>query len=294
MKMRIYPAESSAQRFRSSSQVSAPISAEISAETYAGDTLIEGYRTIAGTTSPLADDTPTLRMDAAILSAARENSQRLRARPARYAAMAAGAAAMGLAIMTSSDHLTARSMAGSQGREAVAVGAARISPSNNSTALNTVAFNGKELNGTGFGGTGRNGAALNSTGINSLVLNAYPAGAELRTASEVQTAGATIGADTLHTAIDLNQPGALDRLARENPFHYAMIRRILAGVDTVPEHVVGRWMKAEFNATDVTYSPVLLTSAPPRKQLTFTLETTRYAALLTLTPDGARLFAPRS
>jgi hypothetical protein len=61
----------------------------------------------------------------------------------------------------------------------------------------------------------------------------------------------------------------------------------------VPEHAVSRWMKSQFNATDVTYSAVLMTSAPPRKQLSFTLETTRYSAVLTLTPDGARLFSTR-
>ena len=32
--------------------------------------------------------------------------------------------------------------------------------------------------------------------------------------------------------------------------------RRLKRVDTVPENTVGRWMKAQFNATDVTYSPV--------------------------------------
>jgi hypothetical protein len=105
--------------------------------------------------------------------------------------------------------------------------------------------------------------------------------------------GATHEATKSRLRYDLNQPGALERLSRENPFHYAMIRRILAGVDEVPEHAVGRWMKSQFNATDVTYSAVLMTSAPPRKQLSFTLETTRYSAVLTLTPDGARLFSTR-
>jgi len=282
MNMHTYPTQSSAQRSaHSSTQVSSQRSAGISAEISAGNDLIDGYRTIAGTMPPLAHETPMLRMDAAILSAARENSRQRRTRPARYAAMAAGAAAIGLAIMTSSDHIAARSISESLSRGEM-TGAARVAPGNNSATLNSVGLNGAKVNDNRH----------NSTGLNSLVLNAYPSGAELHTTSEVQTAGGTIGVDTLHTAIDLNQPGALDRLARENPFHYAIIRRVLAGVDTVPEHVVGRWMKSEFNATDVTYSPALLTSTPPRKQLTFTLETTRYAALLTLTPDGARLFAP--
>lgn len=138
----------------------------------------------------------------------------------------------------------------------------------------------------------------NGNSLNSLVLNAFPStNAELRAASEVQTGSEiqTTGAGTPVAAqfgtVDLNQPEVLERLARENPFHFTMIRRILAGVDTMPEHAVGRWMKAQFNATDVTYSPVLMTSDPPKKQLTFTLETTRYSALLTLTSDGARLVA---
>jgi DNA-directed RNA polymerase specialized sigma24 family protein len=69
--------------------------------------------------------------------------------------------------------------------------------------------------------------------------------------------------------------------------------RRLKRVDTVPENTVGRWMKAQFNATDVTYSPFPLTSDPPKKLLAFTLETTHYSALLSLTPDGARLVALR-
>jgi hypothetical protein len=123
-------------------------------------------------------------------------------------------------------------------------------------------------------------ARRSDTGLNGLVLGSSPTDADLRVAVQ-------------YSSVDLNQPEALGRLARDNPFHFAMIRRILAGVDTVPENTVVRWMKAQFNATDVTYSPVLLTSEPPRKQLTFTLETTHYSAVLSLTPEGARLVARR-
>lgn len=247
-----------------------------------GDDIVAGYRAIADTMPSSTGDLPTAQTDSAILSAALANSRRRCGRPARYAAIAAGAAAMGLAILTSSEHLTAPSTAGSLGRERVA--GATLTPAFESSPARIHNF---QLS------PPRAVPGNNSTGLNGLVLNAAPAGTEIHIAAEVQTAGGASGMDAQHTTIDLNRPGALDRLARENPYHYAIIRRILAGVDEIPERAVGRWMQAQFNATNIIYSPVLLTSAPPRKELAFTLETTRYQAVLTLTPNGARLFAGR-
>jgi hypothetical protein len=131
-------------------------------------------------------------------------------------------------------------------------------------------------------------------GLSNLVLNAKPApGAEVQMGSVVSTRASENYAEVQHTEIDLNEPGALDRLARDNPDHYAKIRRILAEVDEIPEQSVGRWMKAQFNATDITYSPILFTSNPPQKELSFTLEATHYEALIILTQDGARLLPAR-
>jgi hypothetical protein len=234
-------------------------------QNWSGNTLIAGYRVIAETTPALPQDVPTAEMDSAILAAARGNSRGRRARHVGYAAIAASIAAMGLTISTSRD------------------------PADQ--ALLRVQHTLQLLP--------HREARRNDAGLNSLVLGSSPtdpdlrAASEIHTASEIQTPGALTLVGTQYGTVDLNQPEALQRLARENPFHFAMIRRILAGVDTVPEHTVGRWMKAQFNATDVTYSPVLLTSDPPKKLLAFTLETTHYSALLSLTPDGARLVALR-
>jgi hypothetical protein len=264
-----------------------------------GHDLIEGYRSIADTLSSSGRDGPTSAMDSTILAAACGNSRRRRGRPTRYAGIAAGiAAAVGLAALATSRHQAAVSIPRStewanlrqQGAEA-AVPRAGVSTSDNGEGTNI---------GTGIGkGGGLHGRA-STNGLNSLVFSTSPADTGLRTAaevhsgSEIQTTTKTVtGFDAQQDSIDLNRPGALERLSRENPFHYAMIRRILAGVDEVPEHAVSRWMKSQFNATDITYSAVLMTSAPPRKQLTFTLETTRYSAVLTLTADGARLFSTR-
>jgi hypothetical protein len=131
-------------------------------------------------------------------------------------------------------------------------------------------------------------------GLSNLVLNAQPApGAEVQMGSVVSTRVSENHAEVQHTEIDLNEPGALDRLARDNPDHYAKIRRILAEVDEIPEQSVGRWMKAQFNATDITYSPILFTSNPPQKEISFTLEATHYEALIFLTQDGAQLLPAR-
>jgi hypothetical protein len=263
-----------------------------------GHDLITGYRSVADEMSSSGRNSPTSEMDSAILAAACGNSRRRRGRSVRYAAVAASVVvAVGLAAIAASRHTGAVALPasaewanwGQQG--AAAVPRAGAPSSDNSAGINIGTVVGK--------GNGLNGRTR-TNGLDSLVFSASPADTGLRTASEahsrleIQTTIKTAtGLDAQQNSIDLNQPGALERLSHENPFHYAMIRRILAGVDEVPEHAVSRWMKSQFNATDVTYSAALMTSAPPRKQLSFTLETTRYSAVLTLTPDGARLFSTR-
>ena len=80
--------------------------------------------------------------------------------------------------------------------------------------------------------------------------------------------------------IDLDRPGALQALARENPEHYAKVTRILADVTRRPPESVARWVKAEFGANEVSFPMLLKTSDPAKRSLSFTLERTRYAAVL--------------
>ena len=283
-------------------------------QNWSRDTLIAGYRMITATTPALAQDVPTPEMDSAILSAARGGSRGRRARHVGYAAIAASIAAVGLTISTSRDPAASRianpderanstrvapqgapaarpDLSAKASRAYEAIRADATAPLAADLVLSRVQHN-LQL-------WPQREARRNDTGLNGLVLDSSPTdadlrvAAELRTASEIQIPATATPIAVQHSTVDLNQPRALERVARENPFHFAMIRRILAGVDTIPEHAVGRWMKAQFNATDVTYSPVSLTSDPPKKQLTFTLETTRYSALLSLTPEGARLVAHR-
>jgi hypothetical protein len=80
--------------------------------------------------------------------------------------------------------------------------------------------------------------------------------------------------------VDLNAPGALDALARDNPDHYAKIEKILADVGRRRPESVPRWMKSEFGAEQVNYPALLKNSDPAQRSLSFTLESTRYEVTL--------------
>ena len=94
--------------------------------------------------------------------------------------------------------------------------------------------------------------------------------------------------------MDLRDPAALERLRETNPSHYAAIRQILAGLAEQPQRVEGDWLQATFDARDIELSRLLLrTSYPPRQQLSFRLDDTRYTlhvvrSDLTATPQVLR------
>ena len=83
--------------------------------------------------------------------------------------------------------------------------------------------------------------------------------------------------------VDLNESGALEALQWSNPAHYEKIRRILDGVLQQPDTRVPRWMQVNFDARDVSYAPIVLTSHPPKRRLSFALDATRYEAIIILT-----------
>jgi hypothetical protein len=84
-------------------------------------------------------------------------------------------------------------------------------------------------------------------------------------------------------AVDLNEPGVLEALQSSNPAHYDKIRRILGGVLRQSDAGVPRWMQATFNALDVKYVPIVLTSHPAKRRLSFSLDATRYEVIVVLT-----------
>ena len=83
--------------------------------------------------------------------------------------------------------------------------------------------------------------------------------------------------------VNLNRPGVVKSLQREHRAHHRKIQDFLAGLFNRPDAEVPRWIETTFNARGTSYDPVLLTSDPPQRRLSFVLDNTRYRAVLTLT-----------
>jgi len=81
-------------------------------------------------------------------------------------------------------------------------------------------------------------------------------------------------------AIDLDQPGAIEKLARDNPAHYAKVEKILSEAPYRPFTSVARWIRTEFNATDVDASHLLKTSYPAQTRLSFVLDGETYSKVI--------------
>jgi hypothetical protein len=92
----------------------------------------------------------------------------------------------------------------------------------------------------------------------------------------------------------LDGGAALAQLRATNPNHYARAQRILGAASELcrprPEDVTF----ARFDARGVYCARMLLkTSNPPKRQLSFTLDDTRYIALVVVTDDPPRLVPAR-
>ena len=82
--------------------------------------------------------------------------------------------------------------------------------------------------------------------------------------------------------VDLNRPGMMEALAERNPIHYHKVVAILAEIREHQVADVPKWMRASFDAREVSYTSVLLVSNPPKRDLSFVLGSTRYKARVTL------------
>jgi hypothetical protein len=84
--------------------------------------------------------------------------------------------------------------------------------------------------------------------------------------------------------VDLDRPGAMDRVQREHPEHYRRITEILAVASEVPCHTeqFGRAIEAKYDVRDGGCGLLLMTSYPSKRLLSFTLGTTRYSTVVTM------------
>jgi hypothetical protein len=104
---------------------------------------------------------------------------------------------------------------------------------------------------------------------------------------------ATAGDVRTSRTIDLDRPGSLEQLQQSNPTHYEKARKIIDGVIEQPDTQVPRWVQVNFGGRDVRYAPIVLTSHPPKKRLSFVLEDTRYQVVVVLTNIGGEIIPAR-
>lgn len=90
-------------------------------------------------------------------------------------------------------------------------------------------------------------------------------------------------------AVYLDGVRSLEALRQTNPAHFARAERIIAAANELCRPGPLETEFARFEAKDISCSASLLkASNPPKKELQFTLDRTRYMALVAITDDPPR------
>ncbi len=89
--------------------------------------------------------------------------------------------------------------------------------------------------------------------------------------------------------VDLNRPGTLEQLKQQRPKHYEAITAVLRVVERVPcKDRQVETLKVRFDIREMACNFVLMTSNPPQRRLSFSLEGTNYVAVVTLKDTEGR------
>jgi hypothetical protein len=81
--------------------------------------------------------------------------------------------------------------------------------------------------------------------------------------------------------VDLDTPGALAKLRRDNPAHFRVVARILEEAPARKPQAIAGWVRTAFDAK-MASAMLVKTSYPPQARLEFVLDDTAYRALVTL------------
>ena len=82
---------------------------------------------------------------------------------------------------------------------------------------------------------------------------------------------------------------ALEKLKAERPAHFRAISEVLRVVERVPcGNAEVTSLEARFDVRDMACNFELMTSHPPKRRLSFTLEGTSYVAVVTLKDTGGK------
>jgi hypothetical protein len=82
--------------------------------------------------------------------------------------------------------------------------------------------------------------------------------------------------------VNLDRPGALERLKGENPAHYERASGILLAATEMPCQVdeFPKIMRVKFKAKDANCGVMLRTSDPAQRRISFVLDNTQYVAVI--------------
>ena len=105
--------------------------------------------------------------------------------------------------------------------------------------------------------------------------------------ASVSWADAPVDPVTLRPPVQLNSAADLNRLRETNPDHYARATRLMTAANTLCKP--GEPKLQNTDARDISCDMRLLTSNPPKRALSFTLDNTHYVAIVTITADPPRL-----
>ena len=97
-------------------------------------------------------------------------------------------------------------------------------------------------------------------------------------------ASATLAASAgpaLRQHVDLDTPGALERVQRDNPAHATAIAQILREAPYRRPQGLAGWVRTAFDAK-MASAMLIKTSYPPQARLGFVLDDTEYRATVTL------------
>ena len=82
--------------------------------------------------------------------------------------------------------------------------------------------------------------------------------------------------------VDLDKPGALEALERENPEHFRRVSGILTLATEMPCHIdiFAKVIRARFDAEEAKCGVPLQTSDPAKRRLSFVLGETNYVSIV--------------
>ena len=94
-------------------------------------------------------------------------------------------------------------------------------------------------------------------------------------------------------SIDLDRPGQLEALERENPGHYLKIAQILEFASRMPcTDEFRRTLAVKFEAADAKCTLLILTSYPSQRRFSFVLDATSYTTRRVHMDESGYRFIP--